>query len=205
MWGRLDNPRFIRVSGQQRTTRNASRYRAPAERSQFCPPTQRPTGTSSPPHTGITIDAEYHLAAAGWKVFAPLHLQRGLRKAERIVPLFGNYLFVGWSHDADWGSLQRVRYVWSLLMAEPGRPAVVPDGVVEDLQRRSSPRRVVDDPLLTAAAYLPGEPIKIRAGPLAGLQGVCGLSAGARVRVLFELFGKEMQADFRNIDVMAVG
>jgi transcription antitermination factor NusG len=150
-------------------------------------------------------DAEHQIAAAGWKVFAPLHLQRGIRKAERIVPLFGNYLFVGWSHDADWGSLQRVRYVWSLLMAEPGRPAVVPDGVVEDLQRRSSPRRVVDDPLLTAAAYLPGEPIKIRAGPLAGLQGVCGLSAGARVRVLFELFGKEMQADFRNIDVMAVG
>lgn len=151
---------------------------------------------------GHHFDAENAIADAGWKVFNPLHLQQSLRKPPKIVPLFPGYLFVPFHDEQNWGPLQRIRYVWSLVAFEPGRPATVPLSVIEDLQRRSSPRRVVDDPLLQPSAYPPGTQLTVRSGPLAGLEGICRLSAGARVRLLFELFGRPIEAEFAAADLI---
>jgi transcription antitermination factor NusG len=153
---------------------------------------------------GHQIDAEYQLAAAGWPVFCPLHLQRGLRKAEKIVPLFPGYIFVSWHPDRDWGGIKRIRYVWNILMSEPGKPSIVPVGVVEDLMRRSSPRRVVDDPLTHPNTWRPGQRVGVARGPLASLEGVCGLNPAGRVRLLFHLFNQPMECDVSAADLIAL-
>src|SRR4051812_32790197 len=165
----LDRPGVYRISGQQRMT---------------CPPTtsaRQPSGRRRNWHVlatsyGQQFSAEREIDAARWEVYNPLHLQRSVRHPDKIVPLFPSYLFVAWPEGTDWGSLRRIRHVWKVLMSEPGRPAIVPPGLVEELQRRTSPRRIVDDPLHTPPRFRFGQQVKISAGVLAGLDGICKLS-----------------------------
>jgi transcription antitermination factor NusG len=146
--------------------------------------------------------AEHAIACAGWRVYNPLHLQRYVRSS-RIVCLFPGYLFVAWREGVDWSTLCRMRWVWRILMAEPGHPAEVPSEVISELQARTSARRIVDDPLWVKSSLREGQRVRILEGPLAGLQGVTKMSAGERVTVLFELFGRQMLADFAPVEVLA--
>jgi transcription antitermination factor NusG len=112
-------------------------------------------------------------------------------------------VFVRWRRDTDWGSLRRLPFVWQLLMSDYGKPAVVPDALISNLQARTSPRRIVDDPLWAPPPYVVGQRVAVIDGPLAGLAGVCKMSAGERIRLLFELLGREVIADFSPAEVMA--
>lgn len=95
-------------------------------------------------------------------------------------------------------------WVWRLLMSEPGRPSEVPSEVIAELQHRTSPRRIVDDPLWVGSNLRAGQRVTVVDGPLSGLQGVCRLNAGERINVLFDLFGgREMLADFAPTEIMA--
>jgi hypothetical protein len=197
----IDNPNIFRISGQQRSV--------PAASASW----RRPCGASPEDYhwhvLGIVHrhygSAENELAAAGWQVLFPLHLQRSRGNPERIVPLFGGYAFVRFHRDTDWGSLRRTRYVTDLLMAHPGHPSVLADAVVEDLRRRMSPRRIVDDPLHTPPPlYAPGTRLVVRTGGLAGLEGVCGMSAIGRISLLFRLLGHELSLDLATLDAVPV-
>jgi transcription antitermination factor NusG len=146
--------------------------------------------------------AENAISASGWRVYNPLHLQRYVRSS-RIVCLFPGYVFVAWREGVDWSALCRMRWVWRILMSEPGRPSEVPAEVIGELMQRTSPRRIVDDPLWVPADFRRGQPVQVLEGPLAGLRGICQMSAGERVSVLFELFGRQMLTDFAPDEVMA--
>jgi transcription antitermination factor NusG len=87
-------------------------------------------------------------------------------------------------------------------MTEPGQPAIVPAEVIAELQARTSPRRIVDDPLWAAPRWSRGQRVTVVEGPLAGLQGVCGKNAGERINVLFDLFSRPMMADFAPHDLV---
>src|SRR4051812_2108345 len=132
----VDSPGFFRIGRHNRTSHTPNST------------VRQPSGCASEWHVvavshGHQFSAENELAAAGWTVFNPLHLQRFVRHPDKIVPLFPSYIFIRFHSDMEWGPIRRVRYVWQLIMSSPGRPADVPPGVVEDLQRRTSPRRIV--------------------------------------------------------------
>jgi transcription antitermination factor NusG len=197
----VDSPRFFRVGDHNRTSHKPLTT------------VRKPSGCVSETHPrwhvvavslGHQFSAENELSAAGWNVFNPLHLHRTIRNPDRIVPLFPSYLFVRFRADTEWGPIRRVRYVWQLIMSAPGRPAEVPIGVVEDLQRRTSPRRIVDDPLHMPPVYKPGRKLRVVAGPLTGLEGICKLSSRDRVSLLFSLFGGvHFEAEMMPLEVLA--
>lgn len=193
----IDNPRVFRLTGEHRTLRTPI---PTAHRLSGCTPEWHVISTTFGHHGG----AENELSAAGWRVYNPLHLQRRRGQPDKIIPLFGSYLFVCWPRDSEWGDVRRVRFVWAVLMSGFGRPAVVPSGVIEALQARTSARRIVDDPLATPVGYKPGQRLAVVDGPLAGLEGVCKLSAGERVRLLFQLCGQDQELDLPYVDVLAV-
>jgi transcription antitermination factor NusG len=147
---------------------------------------------------GRAIVAEAALSADGWRVYHPLHLQRTAGHPSRIVSLFSNYMFVFVdTSDCDWPRINRTRFVAGLLPA-PARPAPVPLGVVEQLQARTSARRIVDDPLSPEAwqHISLGASVSVVEGPLAGLLGsVTRLSARNRCSVLLSLLGRECVMD----------
>ena len=88
--------------------------------------------------------AELSLACDGWKTFFPLMLDT--RHGSRLVPLFGAYNFVQIRHgDIGWPRIYGSRGIFTMLSRDRV-PLPLPAGVVEDLQARTSARRVVDDP-----------------------------------------------------------
>lgn len=146
---------------------------------------------------GHAIAAEAALSADGWKVYHPLHLARSPGHPPRITSLFVGYLFILFEPTTcDWPRINRTRFVAGLL-GTPGHPSPVPAGVVEQLQARTSDRRIVDDPLAPGAwRNIPsGAPVSVVEGPLAGLVGVTRLSAQGRCRVLLSLLGRDVEMD----------
>jgi transcription antitermination factor NusG len=144
-------------------------------------------------HPGKPFTAERALAAAGWDVFHPLHLQPMAGKhADKIVPLFPGYLFVLFGLEDDWPRICRTEAVHRLL-GPPGKPSPVPMAAINDLQARTSARRIVDDPLTPGAPpYGPGARLAVRSGPFAGLSGVCAMAAADRIMVMLSMFGRDV-------------
>lgn len=146
---------------------------------------------------GHAIAAEAALSGDGWRVYHPLHLARTAGHPSRITSLFPGYLFTFLDPaDCDWPRICRTRFVRALL-GTPGRPSPVPAGVVEQLQARTSDRRIVDDPLSPQAwqNIPPGARVSVVDGPLAGLAGVTRLSTQDRCRVLLSLLGRDVEMD----------
>jgi transcription antitermination factor NusG len=199
----IDSLQPHRLSGAQRTTPGCESKRRSSGASSVAGYNWHALSTAF----GHTLAAENELAAAGWQTYFPLHLQRGSRgRPDKIAPLFGHYGFVRFHQDTDWGGLRRVRHVWDLLFSSPGHPAIVPKAAIDDLQSRTSPRRIVDDPLVNPPAprFQAGQPLVIRSGPLAGLEGICGLSRIARISFLFQMMGQEQALDLTILDVEAL-
>jgi transcription antitermination factor NusG len=141
---------------------------------------------------GKPFTAERALAAAGWDVFHPLHLQRTLRHPDKIVPLFPGYLFVLFGLEDDWPRICHTEAVRCLL-GPPGKPSPVPMAAINDLQARTSARRIVDDPLTPGAPpYGPGARLAVRSGPFAGLSGVCAMAAADRIMLMLSMFGRDV-------------
>ena len=131
--------------------------------------------------------AEAALRADHWPCLFPLHVERHGSKRGTIVPLFPGYAFVEFSlADDHWPELYRTTGVLTVL-SNNRKPTPLPTGFVDDLLARTSPRRIVDDPLITD--LLPGAAVSVLRGPLAGLAGVVQMSAKNRCSVLLEALG----------------
>ncbi len=120
----------------------------------------------------------------GFRVFLPLHLERGVRPGEtHIVPLFRGYLLVSFDTSTDqWRRIYRARGIAGLIGPTTDRPTPIPVGVIEELLGRTSTRRIVDDPGCDP--------------PLVAIErthwaDMTNLSAKARGELLLRLFGRE--------------
>lgn len=137
-------------------------------------------------HPAQEYRAELDLTGKGFRVFLPLHLDRRFERHAghaNVVPLFPGYLFVQFSTAQDqWRRIYRARGIAGLIGEATERPTPVPEGVVEDLLERTSPRRIVDDPGSTAFQ----SPHHQRAH----WQSITSLSAEARNSLLLRLFGR---------------
>jgi len=146
--------------------------------------------------------ARHFLQAGGYEIYFPKVREKrlhGRRRVERVSLLFPRYGFVsitnGW-HGARW-----TIGVAALIM-RGDRPAEVADEVIENLRLRERAGVVVLPG--QAAAFKPGDRVRVTAGAMCGLEGlVAGMRAHERVAVLLEALGRvELSKDsIERIDV----
>jgi transcription antitermination factor NusG len=146
--------------------------------------------------------AERTLAQDGWRTYFPLHLDR---HNSRIGPLFGQYAFVAFDPSNDqWPRIYGARGVFTILSRDR-RPLPLPVGLIEDLQARTSARRIVDDPgeRPEASRIRAGASGTVVQGPWAGWGGLCTLSRRDRLTLLLSAFGRLVPIEFRHDQVVA--
>lgn len=136
--------------------------------------------------------AEENLQRQGFRVYLPRIRIRQRRRGQwidAVEVLFPRYIFI--RVDPLRRSTATVRSTRGVvgLVRFGGKPALVPDAVMEALlQREDAATGLHQDnrPLLSA-----GEPVKLVDGPLAGMEGIFTQHDGhKRVIVLLELLGK---------------
>ena len=132
--------------------------------------------------------AELNLKAQGLKTFLP-QIEKTIRHARRLTtvrrPLFARYLFVSLDIGRDaWFPINSTIGV-SRLLAQEGRPAAVPFGIVEALLAHSDAGLTRLDHSLAQ-----GQRVRILSGPLADFTAtIMRLDARRRVDVLLEIMG----------------
>lgn len=136
--------------------------------------------------------AEDNLRRQGFHVYLPrIAVVRRLRGrwVDGIEALFPRYLFI--RTDPDQKSLSPVRSTRGVnaLVRFGGHAVTVPDQVIAALLARQDPDSgvVPNDRALFSA----GEPVRLAAGPLAGMEGIfCEQDGDRRAVLLLELLGK---------------
>lgn len=124
------------------------------------------------------------------------------RRVTRLEPLFPGYLFVRMEpvHAAPepWSALRWTPGVKSVLGDDNG-PVMVPDSVIEDIQRRVQDLGFVRP----AVPFGPRERVVVRRGPIAGLEAVFerALSRPGRVQVLMQLLGQQRRVQVDAADL----
>ena len=132
--------------------------------------------------------ADLNLKAQGLKTFLP-EIEKTVRHARRLAnvrrPLFARYLFVSLDVSRDaWSPINSTIGV-SRLLAQQGRPAAVPVGIVEALLSHSDAGLTRLDHSLAQ-----GQRVRILSGPLADFTAtILRLDARRRVDVLLEIMG----------------
>jgi transcription elongation factor/antiterminator RfaH len=132
--------------------------------------------------------AELNLKAQGLTTFLP-EIEKTIRHARRLAnvrrPLFARYLFVSLDLGRDaWSPINSTIGV-SRLLAQEGRPAAVPFGIVEALLAHSDAGLTRLDHSLAQ-----GQRVRILSGPLADFTAtIMRLDARRRVDVLLEIMG----------------
>jgi transcriptional antiterminator RfaH len=144
-----------------------------------------------------------NLEQQGYEVYFPRVAQairRGRGVFERIGPLFPRYLFLRLREGQQaLGPVRSSRGVASIVRFGP-QFALVPDEVVDDLKCRADSDTGLHR-LRPKPALRHGEPVRVAAGPLAGLEGIFDRHLGGeRVVVLLSIFGQhtptEIPRDF---------
>jgi transcriptional antiterminator RfaH len=127
------------------------------------------------------------LIQAGFEVLFPRVQTNGA-----IRPLFANYLFVGLGEGGiGWHQVRRTIGVLKVITFGD-RPARVPDREIESLKARMHDGFVTlpPPPGVSRHRFVKGEPVRIVAGPFAGLGAIhSGMSASQREIVLLTLLG----------------
>lgn len=120
--------------------------------------------------------------------YLPLFLQvRG--SEERVRPLFPGYLFV---HTfGRWQHFRSTFGIRDLIMGDDG-PATIPPGAIRELRGREGDDGLVHlDAPPADDSFLPGETLRVTAGPLWGYKGIwTGASDHERRTILMEFMGR---------------
>lgn len=137
--------------------------------------------------------------------FPTIRIERGHRRGIREEPFFPHYIFVRLDLDSGISSrLMRLPGVRTLVhFAE--RPAVIPDTIIEELRNRL--RSEAGQPSTLAEwLYEPGDQVRIRQGPFAGLEAVFqkSLNGAERVEVLLAVLGRTTRVQLDVLSIQSV-
>jgi len=128
------------------------------------------------------------LESKGFETYLPTIQVRKNRKT-RTEPFFSCYLFVRTDPAAGFPA---VRWTPGLrrIVSFGGAPAVVRDDVVALIRKRLA--EMAESGYPKYDRFKPGEPVRIKAGPLTDLEAIFdrSLSASERVRVLVDILGR---------------
>lgn len=127
----------------------------------------------------------------------------GRRHGKQVLePLFPTYLFCRFdSESSDWPAIRWASGLNYFLSAD-GRPSVIPDDLVEYINRRVN---IWNDGGDTAQKLASGDQVTIGSGPFRGLEGIFQgyISSGQRCRILLQVVGRltSVQLDERDLAV----
>ncbi len=133
------------------------------------------------------------LGRQGLEAFFPQYLERR-RGGSRAQALFPCYLFV----RADLAQVGLSALQWTLglrgVVSFGGRPARVPDEAIVLVQKQLARLEAIGG--LPQARFRPGETVRLKEGPLAGLEAVFEGPVGPaeRVRILIRFLGQANRA-----------
>jgi len=133
----------------------------------------------------------------GFRHFEPwLAVRKTPREIVR-TPLFAGYLFVAFEPgNPAWIDIRYTVGITDILRETGGRPQLMPRGYVEWLIATGDVE--LDD--ARDVEIRPGAPVRISAGPMAGLEGKAVLTNTGRVGYLFEIMGGSRPIDIpRNL------
>ena len=137
--------------------------------------------------------ARFHLELKGIEVFLPrLWFPRSVKRRERVVPLFPNYLFVHLSIPEEYYYV-----LWcpgiKRFVSFNGVPAKVDEDIVVFLKQRGTAEGII-----TARSNLrAGQQVHVTGGPFDGLIGIIQKppDSKGRVKVLLNLLSRQVKAD----------
>jgi transcriptional antiterminator RfaH len=133
-------------------------------------------------HAGKEDLAVRHIAWQGFQLYLPQYHPKWARKNE-LRPLFPGYLFVLLDLHADcWVPLRSTTGVKQLMEIE-GRPQPMQTSLIDTIRQAIEAEEFVAPvPRLPSA----GDKVRIVAGPLAGVTGICTWNSEKRIRWLME-------------------
>lgn len=146
-------------------------------------------------HARAEDKAAFHLRRQGYTVFLPKHMKRRkhARRTDWVpAPLFPRYLFVALDPaQGRWWPIRSTVGV-SNLVSFGGLPAVVPSGIIAEIEARQDEKGLVK--AYTDCPFKAGDRVKIVDGPLSDLEGLfhC-VTDEERVTVLLNLMGREIK------------
>lgn len=144
-------------------------------------------------------NAEYRVAhileARGLEIFLPAVRSVHPRPGHETVPFFPSYLFA--RVDFTVTQLSTVQWTPGLrrIVAFDNIPAVVPDEAIEYIRAKVMEINGVGG--LPSHGFKPGDEVRIRSGPLAGLRAIFEgpMGPAERVRVLIHFLGQVNRAE----------
>jgi transcriptional antiterminator RfaH len=133
--------------------------------------------------------AKHHLEKQNYDVYLPLIVTAD---SEQPAPMFSGYLFVDVEPNFGiWRPITNTIGISGLGVLKTGEsPSIVPDSVIETLQRREEAGVIRLRRREAAQAFEPGQPVRIHEGSFSGFDAVFERqSAHGCVRVLLACFG----------------
>jgi transcriptional antiterminator RfaH len=146
-----------------------------------------------------------NLERQGYETFFPhAVLRKGKHQREVVEGLFPSYVFVRLAEDVSWSPVQNTYGVKRLLTFQNGGPYREPSrvgvGLVEGLRLLA-----VQPAAPTLPALIPpGTTVVIRRGPFASRIALVQLPGPERVRLLLDIFGREVEVTVARDDVEAL-
>ena len=145
-----------------------------------------------------------HLAMRAIPTFLPLmeSIGRRVRSGTRLEPLFPGYVFVQLpAPETDAGNWYAVRWAPGVrrILGTEGSPVPMPADAIEAIRARVRDLGFVRP----GARFSPGTRVRIRSGPLAGLEAIFDrpISRTGRVLVLLELLGQVGRTEVDQFDL----
>lgn len=130
----------------------------------------------------------------GLETFLPRYVEHRRGRSPRVRPLFPCYMFVRADLDDVGISLFKWTPGMRRMVAFGGRPARVPDDAIKLVRKRLA--QIAAQGGFVRARFKPGQPVRIKEGPLAGLEAVFEgpTEPAERVRILIRFLGEANRA-----------
>jgi transcriptional antiterminator RfaH len=142
-----------------------------------------------------------NLSRQHFDAFFPFFLERVDNKIKQ-VPLFSGYIFVKIDPEQPWGSINNTLGVNRLLTARHGDKIIVqriPEEFITPLLRC-----LVANPFVNAEIG-PGTLVRVRKeGAWTNHQALVKMSKDGRLKLLFDIMGREVELEFSELDVSVV-
>lgn len=151
-------------------------------------------------HPCAEVLAKANLEARGFEVYLPTvieEIRTGRLREKRttvMAPLFPRYLFVKLDLAiAAWRAIALVRGVQRVIGYDAEHPTALPEGALAELRDRYAAGEFVRR--VATYAVSAGDSVTVTEGVLRGHSGVCTVSRGERVKVLFSRLSGAVEVD----------
>jgi len=140
-----------------------------------------------------------NLRRQGYTFYCPRYWHSVKGKKSVLRPLFPRYIFV--QIEQRWFSISGTRGISHIIMGA-NYPQVVDEVIISTLKSREDGKGAYQ--LATPDRFTRGDKVKVVSGPLEGVPLIYeGMSAHDRVRVLAQLFGREVYINVEQDQLVA--